>query len=98
MSAREKTEMLKAAPDLYYAVEKGFTLVVKESSGEAFRLTGLEQIVWDCLNLGYARDRVEATLAEAGRLSPEAARSVLEAVLQEWKILGLVQTEAPEGG
>lgn len=98
MRDREKTEILKAVPDLYYAEEKGFTLVVKESSGEAFRLTGLEQIVWDCLNLGYARERVETTLAEAGKLSPEAARSVLEAVLQEWKTLGLVQTEATKGG
>ena len=98
MSDEEKTVILEAAPGLFYAVEQGFTLVVKEGSGEAFRLVGLEQIVWDCLNLGYGRARVEATLGAAGKLSPEARRGVLDAILQEWQLLGLVQTEVPKGG
>jgi hypothetical protein len=93
-----KTVTIRAAPDLYYTVEQGFTLVVKEDSGEVFRLAGMEQIVWDCLNLGTARERVEATLATAGKLSPEAARSELEAILQEWQTLGLVRMEALQGG
>ena len=98
MSGRDEGRRLYAAQDLYYAEEQGFTLLVKERSGEAFRLAGVEQVVWDCLNLGYTRERMETTLAAVGKLSPEAARSELEAILQEWQTLGLVQVEAPKGG
>jgi hypothetical protein len=98
MSRRDKAGVVCAAPDLYYAVEQGFMLVVKESSGEAFRLAGMEQVAWDCLNLGYTRERIEVTLAAAGKLSPAAAKLELEAILQEWQTLGLVQVEAGKGG
>jgi hypothetical protein len=98
MSGRAKTPALHPAEDVYWAVEQGFTLVVKERRREAFRLAGLEQVVWDCLEMGYTLEQAGQTVAAAGKISPEAARVEIQAILQEWQTLGLVQREEPKRG
>ena len=98
MSGKPQTQVYRAAPGVYWAVEQGCTLVVNELRSEVFRLAGLEQMVWDCLVLKYLPDQVRQMAAMVGKLEPEAAGREIQAILQEWRSLGLVEMEGPRHG
>jgi len=90
----KKKGVLRAAPEIYSVVDERCTLVVNEERREVFRLTGLEQVVWDCLELGYNLQQARRTLSALGDLSQEATGRALDSMLQEWQTLGLVEIEA----
>jgi hypothetical protein len=91
MSASSRYSMLHPKQDTAWAVEASCTLVVNDKTREVFRLTGVEQALWDCLELGYSFERVRKMLEVMGRLAPEEAERAMNAILMEWETLGLVE-------
>jgi len=90
--------MIRSAQDIYRVVDEGCTLVVNEERREVFRLSGLEQAVWDCLEMGYSAEKLLQTVAALGKLTPEAAEREVRAILLEWQSLGMVEFEAEQHG
>lgn len=98
MSGEEKRSVIRATQELYWVVDESCTLVVNEKRREVFRLSGLEQAVWDCLEMGYSAEKLLQTVAGLGKLTPEAAEREVRAILLEWQTLGLVELSAEPHG
>jgi hypothetical protein len=96
MKAESKYPALRPAQDVDWTVEDNCTLVVNERRREVFRLTGLEQALWDCLELGFSFEQVHKILEVLGRLTSEEAEREMKAIFKEWEILGLVEVH-PHG-
>lgn len=98
MSDRVKRPVVRRAQAVYWAVEERCTLVVNETTREVFRLSGLEQVLWDCLEMGYLPEQVRQTVSALGQFDQDAAGREIQAILQEWLMLGLVELEeCPHG-
>ena len=93
MSGRVKRPVVRPAPAGYWAVEDRCTLVVNETTREVFRLSGLEQVLWDCLEMGYPPEQVRQAVSALGKLEQDAAEREIQAILEEWRMLGLVELE-----
>jgi hypothetical protein len=89
-------EGLRPAGGIHWSVEKSFTLVVNDSRKEAFRLSGLEQALWDCMQMGLSFDRQVWMLGMLGKMDCFDAEREVRAILREWKTLGLVEVN-PRG-
>jgi hypothetical protein len=94
MKAEPKYPVVSLAQDLNWSVEEGFTLVVNEKLQEVFRLSGLEQALWDCLELGFSFEQVRKMLQVMGSLTPEETEREMSATLREWETLGLVEVHS----
>jgi hypothetical protein len=84
-------ECLRLAGGICWSVEKAFTLVVNHRRKEAFRLSGLEQALWDCMQMGLSFEKQVRMLGMLGKMDCFNAEREVRAILREWKAQGLVE-------
>ena len=89
-------ESLHLASGIRWSVEKAFTLVVNDHRKEASRLSGLEQALWDCLQMGLSFDQQVKMLGMLGKMDCLDAEREVRAILRDWKTQGLVEVN-PRG-
>jgi hypothetical protein len=81
----------KLKSDLWWRRDRACTLVIDESLGRVYRLSGIPELVWHCLVLSYEENRIVNFIALAQAKMPEEAQLELEAVLEEWLESGILQ-------
>jgi len=86
-------KIISPAQKVHWAVEQNCILVVNETRNEVFRLTGMEQTIWDCLVLGCSHQKVRYFIAAMGKLDLNAADQEIHAILAKWHRLNLVEIE-----
>jgi len=89
---------LTAAPKVTWVTDRSGTLVVHEDSDAVFQLTGLAEILWNCLVQGFSYARIIQITAEMRRTSLDAAEEAVQAVLREWRDLGIIVQKEEEHG
>lgn len=86
------------APLVTWVTERGCTLVVNEENAEAFQMTGFNEVLWDCLVQGFSYAKIIQIAAEMRAGTPAVADEMVQAVLREWRELGLVRIEGQAHG
>lgn len=89
---------LTSAPKVTWVTDRGGTLVVHEDSTAVFQLTGLAEVLWDCLVQGFSYDRIIQITAEMRGIPLDAAEEAVRAILREWSDLGIVVQKEEEHG
>lgn len=97
MTGPAPVSRLRASPSVCWVTDRRCTLVVSETRGEVLRLTGVPEVVWDCLVLGMAYARIQKVVAELRHISETAAGDEIDHILREWQELGLVEMEDRHG-
>jgi hypothetical protein len=76
---------------VYWVTDRDCTLLVQETPGEVYRLTGVEQLVWDCLILGYSLKKVKALIIKMGMVDAGLVDKEMASILDEWQHRNLVE-------
>ena len=84
-------KIVTPAQNVHWVVDQSCTLVVNETRNEVFRLTGMEQTLWDCLVLGDGHQQVRYFIAAMGKMDMKAADEKIHSILAEWHRLNLVE-------
>jgi len=61
-------------------------------------LTGIAEVLWDCLMQGFSFARISQITAEMRRTSLDAAEAAVQAILREWRDLGIIVQKEEEHG
>lgn len=77
-----------------WVTDQRCTLIVNEDLNLVFQLTGIDEVLWDCLIQGVSYNKIIQMVSEMRNYSTEAAVIRVEATFLEWCNLGLVQEEA----
>ncbi len=96
MTPPSPARFLYPAPSIAWVTDRRCTLVVNEAEGAVFQLTGLSEVVWDCLVQGFSYVKIVRMVAEMRGATPDSAGEMVEAMLREWRDLGLVRVGEPE--
>jgi hypothetical protein len=85
--------LLKPVEKVYWVTDQDCTLVVNETRGETHRLAGLEQVIWDCLILGYGAQKMKTLIEKMGMVEAGAVDREMISIFREWERKGLVEIE-----
>lgn len=66
------------------------TIIINERDGRVHRLTGIAEVIWDCLLLSYPYPKIVDMVAQLSSSTLAAADEETFAHLCEWRDLGLI--------
>jgi hypothetical protein len=84
-------KICKPVEKVYWVTDRDCTLLVQETRGEVYRLAGVEQLVWDCLILGYSLKKVKALIIKMGMVDAGLVDKEMASILDEWQHRNLVE-------
>ena len=87
----------RCRPAIVWVREAGFTRVLDTERGLGWSLIGREAAVWDWLVLGYDVGRLTTFLAALLPAPRPEAERCLQAILAEWRAVGLLEVEGDRG-
>jgi hypothetical protein len=72
--------------------------VVQGSNGGIYKLKGLEQVLWDCLVLGYSRKKIIRLLMRMNIVDAGSVEQTVASIMNDWQQKKLLMVEAvPDG-
>ena len=90
--------IIKPVEKVYWVTDQACTLVVHEPRNEVHRLTGIEQVVWECLILGYGLEKVKDLIEKMGMVEADAAEQEVTSILCAWQDRHLVEIKETKNG
>jgi hypothetical protein len=81
---------LRCAPAIVWVKDAEHTLVVDSDRGVSRLLTGMEQVLWDLLALGYSRAELVQFVSRFLDVPPAEAGATILATCREWEAAGLL--------
>lgn len=69
------------------------TIVVNELDGRAHRITGIAEVIWDCLLLSYPYPKIIDVVSQLTSSTLAGAEEETFAHLCEWRDLGLLTVQ-----
>ena len=89
MTAGQTMQFINAA-GISWRRDGSGTIVVNDRDRRAHRITGIAEVVWDCLLLSYPYPKIVETVAQLSSSTLASADEDIYALLCEWRDLGLV--------
>lgn len=88
----------RARPELTARAVDGETVLLDRAGGKVHQFNRTATFIWSRLDGHSSPQDLAAALIEAFEVEPETAGRDVEALLQQFRVLGLLVPDAPGGG